>query len=315
MESDPPEQRAYRQSLNPHLSPAAVGRLEPSIRAIVVELLDGFLSDGECDLVGQLGQVVPSTVLFRLILNADEADMAKCHEAVKFFAFNPTDERAASAALELMQFCHRLVTERRGGPPRGDILDAILHTEVNGEPIDDMQALGVVALLIFGGFDTTANLIASSVLHLIELPNLQASLREDPARIRDCLDEFIRLDPPVIGLARRATKDVEIDGHQMRKGEAVYLSVYGANRDPAEFVDPDDLIPGRTPNRHLAFSAGVHRCVGSHLGKLMLRVTLEEVLARCDNIRLNGPVDYYQAAARGLRQLPIAFTPVSSEPA
>jgi cytochrome P450 len=313
MESDPPEQRAYRQSLNPHLAPAAVALLEPSVRAIVVGLIDEFISDGRCDLVEQLAQHVSSRVLFRLLLHADEADIAMCHQWVKYFAYEPTSERAAEAALELMQFCYKLVSQRREGSPRGDILDSILGTEVNGEQIDDVQALGIVALLIFGGFDTTASLIASSVLHLAQLPDLQASLRDDPTRIRGCLDEFFRLDPPVIGLARRATRDVEIDGHQLRNGDAVYLSVFSANRDPAEFDKPDELIPGRTPNRHLAFSAGVHRCVGSNLGKLMLRVTLEEVLARCNNIRLDGPIDYYQGAARGLRQLPVAFTPTWTE--
>jgi cytochrome P450 len=307
MECDPPEHRDYRQALNPHLSPAGIAHLEDGIRQIVVELIDAFIADGRCDLVGQFAQHVSSTVLFRLILGAAEEDMARCHESVKYFAFDPTSEQAARAALELMQFCYRLVTERRQAPRRGDILDSILAAPINGKPIDDMQAVGVVALLIFGGFDTTANAIGTAVLHLIEQPAVLAQLRADPALIASTLDEFLRLDPPVIGLARRATRDVEIDGHVIEKGQAVYLSLVGANRDPDEFADPETLVPGRSPNRHVTFSAGVHRCAGSHLGRLMLRVALEELLGRLDDIALAGPVEYYQAAARGLRRLEITF--------
>ena len=308
MESDVPIQQQYRKLLNPFLSPARSAALEPRVREIVREYIDRFIDDGRCNAVAALAQQVPSTVLFRLMFEADESDMESLHEWVAAFAYEPTSPKAMEGALGLISWCYALIEERRDNP-RGGIVQGVVDGQVDGRPVDDEEALGILSLLIFGGFDTTANAIASSIVHLARNPQLQAELRGHPDRIKVAMEEFLRFDPPVIGLARRAKNDVEVGGQLIPAGEAVYFSLAGANHDPHKFPQPNDLEPERWPNKHLTFGAGVHRCVGSHLARVMLQVALEEILTSMHDIELAGPVEYYQATARGPKALNITFTP------
>jgi cytochrome P450 len=308
MESDVPIQQQYRKLLNPFLSPARSAALEPGIRDIIREYIDRFIDQGRCDAVSALAQQVPSTVLFRLLFEADESDMESLHEWVAAFAYEPTSPKAMEGALGLISWCYALVLERRANP-RGGIVQGVVDGFVDGRLITEEEALGILSLLIFGGFDTTANAIASSIVHLAQNPQLQVELREQPERIKIAMEEFLRYDPPVIGLARRAKNDVEVGGQLIPAGDAVYFSLAGANHDPHRFPNPNDLDPDRWPNKHLTFGAGVHRCVGSHLARVMLQVALEEVLTSMHDIELVEPVEYYQATARGPKALNITFAP------
>jgi cytochrome P450 len=306
LESDPPQHRDYRRVLNPFLTPEASARLEPDIRQIADRYIDGFIERGSCDLATDFAQHISTTVLFGHLLGASEDEMAGCHDAVLKFAYEPTSDTALEGALHLMQFCYSLLEARRTEPGDG-IVDAIVGCRVDDRPIDDLEAIGMVSLLIFGGVETTANATCSAIIRLSDDPELQASMRAEPERIGGAIDEFLRLDPPLIGLARRATHDVELGGQLIRKGDAVYYSLAAANRDPEEFQSPDDFDPTRVRNRHLAFSGGVHRCAGSNLARAMLRVSLEQLLDRLEDIEVAGPVEYIQAAARGIKTLPIRF--------
>jgi cytochrome P450 len=308
MESDVPIQQHYRKLLNPFLSPAKSAALEPAIRVIVREFIDRFLDSGRCNAVAQLGQQVPSTVLLRLLFEADEAEVEQLHEWVAAFAYEPTSPRAIDGVVGLAGWCYRLMAERKADP-RGGIVQAVIDGVVDGRPVTEDEALGMLLLLLVGGFDTTANAIASSLVHLANNPDLQVELREDPQRLKTAVEEFLRFDPPVIGLARRAKSDVELGGRLIPAGEAVYFSLAGANHDDHQFDAPNDLRVDRWPNKHLTFGAGVHRCVGSHLARVMLQVTLQEILSSMHDIAIDGPIEYYQAAARGPRALEITFTP------
>jgi cytochrome P450 len=308
MESDLPIQHEYRKLINPFLSPAKSAALEPQVRQIVREYIDRFLDQGRCDALSDLAQHVSSTVLFRLLFQVDETDMASLHKWVAAFAYEPASPKAMEGALGLISWCYALIGERRENP-RGGIVQAIIEGTVEGRAITDEEALGILSLLIFGGFDTTTNAIASSLIHLARNPMLQKQLREHPEDLKLAVEEFLRFDPPVIGLARRAINDVELSGQLIRAGDAVYFSLAGANHDPDQFPAPNDLRIDRWPNKHLTFGGGVHRCVGSHLARVMLRVTLEEVLTSMHDIRLVGDVQYYQAVARGPKALHITFTP------
>lgn len=312
MESDVPIQQQYRKLLNPFLSPAKSAALEPRIREVVREFIDAFLTRGHCDAVAELAQKVPSTVVFRLLFEADESEIESLHEWVTSFAYEPTSPKAMEGALGLISWCYGLMGERKANP-RGGLIQAVIDGEVDGRPITEEESLGILSLLIFGGFDTTANAIASSLVHLARNPQLQVELREHPDRLKKAMEEFLRYDPPVIGLARRAIKDVVVGGQTIPAGDAVYFSLAGANHDDAQFERPNDLELDRWPNKHLAFGAGVHRCVGSHLARVMLQITLEEILASMHDIALNGEVQYYQAAARGPKALDITFTPHRQE--
>lgn len=312
MESDVPIQQQYRKLLNPFLSPAKSAALESKIREVVREFIDEFLAKGRCDAVAELAQKVPSTVVFRLLFDADESDIESLHGWVTDFAYDPTSPKAMEGALGLISWCYGLMGERKANP-RGGIVQAVVDGEVDGRPITEEESLGILSLLIFGGFDTTANAIASSLIHLARHPELQVELRVHPDRLKAAMEEFLRYDPPVIGLARRAIKDVVVGGQTIPAGDAVYFSLAGANHDDIQFDRPDDLDLDRWPNKHLTFGAGVHRCVGSHLARVMLQVSLEEILASMHDIALEGEVEYYQAAARGPKALDITFTPQRRE--
>ena len=305
-EADPPEHRDYRKSMNPYLTPEAARRMEDDTRRIVDGLIDTFIDRGRCDLAREFAEHVSTTILFRNLLGADESEMEACHEAVMKYAYEPTSSGGIEGALYLMQFCYQLAQAHKGQP--GDmIVDSIVRCEVQGRPADDLEMVGMLAILIFGGVETTANATTAAIKVLSDRPELQRELREHPERIARALDEFLRFDPPLVGLARRATRDVEIDGHLIKKGDAVYYSIAAANRDPAEFPNPDEFDPWRNPNRHLAFSAGIHRCAGSNLARMMLKVSLEQLLARLDDITIDGEIEYIQAASRSLRTCPIRF--------
>jgi cytochrome P450 len=307
MESDLPIHQHYRKLINPFLSPAKTAALEPRIRAIVREFIGRFLDNGRCNAVAELGQQVPSTVLLRLLFEADEADIGALHECVAAFAYEPTSPKAVEGAMGLVKWCRTLMGERKADP-RGGIVQAVVDGVVDGRPLTEEETLAILMLLIVGGFDTTANAIASSLVHLAKNPELQVELRENPERLKNAMEEFLRYDPPVIGLARRAKNDVELGGQVIPGGDAVYFSIAGANHDDHHFDAPNALNVDRWPNKHLTFGAGIHRCVGSHLARVMLQVTLEEILSSMHDIKLDGEVEYYQAAARGPRALNITFT-------
>src|SRR5581483_10301940 len=298
--------RDYRKSMNPFLTPEAARRMEDDTRVIVDNLIDRFIDKGRCDLAKEFAEHVSTTILFRNLLGADESEMEACHEAVMKYAYEPTSSAGIEGAMYLMQFCYQLVQAHRAAP--GDmIVDSVVRCEVQGRPADDLEAVGMLAILIFGGVETTAIATTAAVKVLSDRPELQQELREHPERIARALDEFLRFDPPLVGLARRATRDVEIDGHLIKKGDAVYYSIAAANRDPAEFADPHILDPWLTADRHMAFAAVIFCWPGSTLVLMMLKVSLEQLLARLDDITIDGDIDYIQAASRSLRTCPIRF--------
>ena len=153
---------------------------------------------------------------------------------------------------------------RRASPRRSDVIDALLHGSVEGHPLTREDVSGAVRLLILGGFFTTNDAIGSAMMMLIDNPDLQERLRHDPSLIPKVFDETLRLEPPVVSLFRVCTRDVELRGQQLKKGDALLVHFGAANHDPDEFDDPDAVLRfGRTPNRHLSFGGGPHRCVGS----------------------------------------------------
>jgi cytochrome P450 len=308
---DPPLQRALRKILNPYLTPKRLAPLEPSIRELCCELIDGFINAGHCDLAEQFARPFPGRMLYKFLLGADDADVPRVKawsETVIFDVDHP--ENRAAAMVNIRGWIRDLVDERRPAPRRDDIVDAIIHADVDGRPIDDEAIMGCILILIEGGFSTTSDSITSAMLRLAERPELQHRLRHDPAAIPTSLDEFLRYDPPIPGIPRIATSDTTIGEVQVRAGERVYINFHAANRDPTEFSDPELLDIDRIPNRHLSFGLGVHRCVGSNVARLNMRIALEELLSRLSEFHLTPgePVRRLPGPTWGPRSLPLTFT-------
>jgi cytochrome P450 len=204
------------------------------------------------------------------------------------------------------------VAFRRASPRRNDVIDALLHGTVDGRPLTDTETSGAIRILILGGFYTTTDATTSTMMLLLEHPEIEQQVRRDPSLLPKLFDETLRLESPVISQYRVCTRDVELHGRQLRQGEAVVVHLGGANRDPGQFDYPADLRTDRLRNRHLAFGAGPHRCIGSNVARLNLRVVFEEILSRLHDVRIaEGKTARHSQASQGWgwEYVPLAFAP------
>jgi cytochrome P450 len=183
--------------------------------------------------------------------------------------------------------------------------------EIEGRPIEAAEAIGTILLLILGGLETTAGVLGMSMLRFCEHPEIPALLHAHPERIPDAVEELLRLDGSFVCIGRTARHDTELAGKHIKKGEPILIYWVAANRDEAEFENPDTFDLDRVRNRHLAFGAGPHRCAGSHLARMNLRIALEEIVARLHDITLQdgAQVDFHSTFNRAPLSVPITFSP------
>jgi cytochrome P450 len=310
---DPPIHREFKRLINRYFTPAMVLEHEDATRDVVNRFIDGFIADGECDFMTDFANPLPGLVLFEHFLHAPPEELDDVNRlATK--ASKPNTPEAIDARRQMIRWIMEFAEKRRNEEPRGDVIDAILAAEIQGRPIEDLEVVGVIQILLFGGLDTTAGALGTTMMWFCNDPSIPARLREDPSRIPDAIEEVLRLDGPFAFICRRAMRDVEIRGKQIREGDMVLLSWAAANRDAAEFACPADFDLDRGPNRHIAFGAGPHRCAGSNLARMNLRVAIEEVLRRMPDIRLVGDsVPFHPGYSRTPTTMPIAFTPGTPE--
>ncbi len=310
VEADPPEQRIFKRLVNPFFTPAAVARWEQPTRDLVNRLIDGFIEDGACDFMDAFARPFPSLAFFDFAINAPAGELAHvAHLASRSSTPNAPDAR--ECWLGLYQWIKEFVRQRRGQPPRGDVVDAVLNASIDGRPITEDEIIGTVQLLILGGLETTAGALGLMFARFCRQPEIPELLRGNPELSPSAVLELLRLDPPFVSVARTAVRDAELGGQQVRAGDKVLIHWASANRDGGEFTEPDVFAPGRERNRHLSFGAGPHRCAGSNLARLNLRVALEELLRRLTDIRLAGGAEirYHAGLTRSPLQLPITFRP------
>ena len=308
---DPPLHREYKRLINAWFTPAVVAAYEPATRALVHRLIDDFVEAGECDFMTGFARPFPGLAFFELVLNAPPDDVHEINDMATA-ASVPTNPNRGEAWRGMYAWISQLVETRREHGPRGDVVDAVIAAEIEGRPITDEDVIGVIQLLILGGLDTTAGALGQIVLRFCREPEIPALLRRRPELITDAVEELLRLEPPFIAIARTAMADTEIGGHQVRKGEKVLMYWASANRDGSEFGCPAAFDLDRPTNRHLAFGAGPHRCAGSNLARLNLRIALEEVVRRLDGIRLQDgaePIAFHSVLNRAPLAVPITFTP------
>lgn len=311
VEADPPEQRVFKRLVNPYFTPAAVARWEQPTRALVTRLIDDFIDDGACEFMDAFARPLPSLAFFEFAINAPAEDLEK----VAYLASasgNPNTPNAGECWLGLYQWIKDFTRQRREQPPRGDVVDAIVHATVGGRPITEDEIIGAVQLLILGGLETTAGALGLMVVRFCEQPDIPALLRARPGLIPDAVQELLRLETSFVSVGRTAVRDAELAGQSIRAGDKVLIHWASANRDGGEFADPDVFDLGRERNRHLSFGVGPHRCLGSNLAKMNLRIALEELLRRLDDIRLadGAVIRYHAGLTRSPLSVPITFTPV-----
>jgi len=307
---DPPDQREYRRILNPALGVDAVEAREPEVRAIVVELVDALVGHTEFDAGIELARLVPPRATLDFIGFPPEDWPAVIEAVEQITRLRGSDmEQVAQQGMVLMGACQRLLERRKTDPRTGDIMDLLLSGRFHGRELEDQEIVRMLAILLFGAIDTTSLAITGSLHYLAEHPEAQARLREEGVT-KTAVEELVRYTSPVQGLGRTVTQDTELGGCPLRKDDRVMLMWCAANRDPAVFDDADALDVERRPNPHLGFGDGPHKCVGLNLGKLMLRITLEEFLARIGPFELADPggVTWVGGETRGIRNLPLKVT-------
>ncbi len=315
LEMDPPEQKAYRQALNPYLSPAAIARWVPFIDEVTRACLDERIEQGRLDFVDDLANIVPAVFTLALMGIPLRKWSLYC-EPAHAFIYTPPDspdmKRVRRAAMQMGADLFTTMLEIRE-TPRPGLIDALNNLRIDGQPAPDLDLVGALNLLIGGGFDTTTALTAHTLEWLSEHPQERANLSRDRDILLDsATEEFLRYFTPAPGDGRTISADCTIAGVDFEEGERLWLSWAMANRDPASFTDPDTVDLGRRGNRHFSFGLGLHRCIGSNVARIVFKRMLVAVLDRLPDFRCDpaGAVHYDTIGViNGMKHLPAAFTP------
>jgi cytochrome P450 len=315
LEMDPPEQRYYRQALSPYLSPAAVTRWIPMVDELVRACLDEKIETGRIDFVDDLVNIVPA-VLTLAMMGIPLKDWSVYCEPAHAVIYTPPGSPDMPRIIELYRqmgaaLAGQLAQIRAN--PRPGLVNALIELKINGEPQPDIELLGVLGLLIGGGFDTTTALSAHALEWLSENPRERERLsRERDTLLDPATEEFLRFYCPAPGDGRTISADCEIAGTSFKEGDRVWLSWAMSNRDPSVFPDPNRIDLARKGNRHHSFGLGIHRCIGSNVARTVFKRMITQVLDRLPEYHCDptGAMHYDTIGViNGMRHLPATFTP------
>ncbi|HEU0081573.1 MAG TPA: cytochrome P450 [Bradyrhizobium sp.] len=295
--NDPPAHTRVRRLIMGALSPRAIAEMEPYLIALVDRLLDKLAEKREVELIGDFASAIPVEVIGNLLdVPHDERDPLRDWSLAILGALEPVIgeaqfSRGNKAVRQFLDYLETLVERRRAKPgnPERDVLTRLIQGEDNGERLSAKELLHNCIFLLNAGHETTTNLIGNGLVALSENPDQKTRVIDSPALIRTAIDEFLRYESSN-QLGNRITTDaVEIGGVTMPAGTPVTLCIGAANRDPAQFADPETLDVRRTPNRHLAFATGAHQCAGMALARLEGAIAIGRFLARFPVYALSGP--------------------------
>ncbi|MEV4824407.1 cytochrome P450 [Micromonospora sp. NPDC049274] len=313
---DPPEHGRLRRLMAKAFSPALVRRLRPRIEQMVTELLVPATRTGGFDAVSDLAFPLPVMVVCAL-MGIPPAD----HERIRpyaldlskaFAAIVPDDDRpAADRAVEWLRGYLGDILDRRRAEPGEDLLSRMLAaTDDDGAVLDHDEIVDNAVFAFFAGFETTTNLIATGVAALLDHPDQLALLRADPTLTPRAVEEFLRYDAPIQGVARLAREDLDVGGRTIRAGRVLILLLGSANRDPDQFSAPDRLDITRAENPHLAFGGGIHHCLGGYLARVEAQVAFETLLRTFGTLTPAGPAHRQtDGTLRSYASVPVAVRP------
>ena len=306
--SDPPEHLWARRLILPAFSPKSVAKYEPYTRDLCRSLIDGFIATGTADAAEGYAEQIPVRVIAQM-LGIDESmsdQFTTWVRGVLELGLQDPELRQQSRN-ELIAFFAAELADRKAHP-RDDLISELLAAEVDGEPVSDPHILGTLGLLLIAGIDTTWSSIGSSLWHLATHPDDRARLARERELIPTAVEEFLRAYSPVT-MARIVNDETEVNGACMHAGDRIVLNFPAANRDPSAFDDADQVLIDRAINRHVAFGVGIHRCAGSNLARMELRIAIEEWMARIPEFRVadGAVVTWAGGQVRGPRQLPVVF--------
>jgi cytochrome P450 len=313
---DPPGHTRQRTLMMKTFTPRMLESFRPTVQKLVDELIDQKLAEGTMDMVADLSYPLPSNVILDLlgIPRSGRPYIKASSEAINEFVatifFMNTDiwRRLADVFTEVKAYLKSLIAERRKHPG-DDLLTKMVQAEENGDMLSEDEIVIATNFLLFAGHETTANLIAVGMYHLMQNPEQVALLRADPSKIPVAVEELLRYVSPVHTLGRRATQDVTLHGVTIPKDSSIYLLVGAANRDAEKFPHPEKLDIHRPPMRSLGFGYGIHFCIGAALARMESQVAFETIIKRLPNLRMTVETPEFRPnySLRGLTALPVAF--------
>lgn len=303
--SDPPEHAAHRAVLLPFLVPARIATLEPFVRQKAAALARVLAERGRGDAATEFAQPLAISVLTRLLDVPDEMAPQFIEWTVRLLRVGPLDQAARAAVIgEMIAYFDRLLAERAAGDA-DDLISYLTRPRDDCPPLSRKQQIGSAMVIMIAGADTTWSALSASLLHLGTHPGDRRRLREEPALMSTAIEELLRAYAPVT-LARVSTQAVELHGRQVPAGERILFPLAAANRDSAAFEDPHEVRLDRRRNAHLTFGSGAHRCLGSPLARLEMRVALEEWLAVIPEYEIADPdwIEWTGGTVRGPESVP-----------
>jgi cytochrome P450 len=313
--ADPPHHTRLRALANKAFTPRVVERMRPHVEQIVAQLLDDSLAHGHMDVIRDFAYPLPATVIMEMLgLPLAERDQFKdwsddIFSLIGLVRHDPAQaEKARRSASGITDYLCDLYEQRRQ-KPADDLLSALVSVGEHDDSLNRSELVANTVLLLAAGHETTTNLIGNGLHALLRHPDQLQMLRDNPALIDTAVEEFLRYDNPAQILFRVSLEDIELDGRHIARGQLVNLLIGAANRDPAQFSEPDRLdITGRE-NRHMGFGLGIHFCLGSPLARLEGQLAIGALLRRLPGLRLASEQLAWQEnpTFRGLQALPVAW--------
>jgi len=313
---DPPKHHRYRRLVSRGFTPRVIGKLVEDIGRRAGKVVDNIAERGECEFVEDIAAQVPVQMICEMIGLEPELwprMFEISNQLIGSFDdpdFQVAEEDQMLAAMEIYALCDAVAADRRVNP-RDDIMTALVNAEIDGERLDDLELNLFFVTLVVAGNETTRNLINHSMLALIEHPDQADRLRQDPTLWDSGVEEMLRWGSSIHNFRRTATRDTEIRGVPIAKGDKVVMYYASANRDEDVFVDPHRFDVGRTPNDHVTFGGGgVHFCLGASLARVEIKETMRQLVDRLPDLQLAGPVNrLHSDFVNGVKTMPVSYTP------
>jgi cytochrome P450 len=317
LDRDPPDHTRLRGLVSKAFTPRVVEVLRPGIQKIVDDLLGPVMARGEMDLIEDFAYPLPVTVICEMLGVPLEdrdhfkrwgLDIARGLDAIWLPPDSEVSQRSLQSRHELADYFRSLIARRRADL-RGDMLSGLIAAEESGDKLSEEELLATCILLLVAGHETTVNLIGNGTLALLRHPDQLERLRREPGLIGTAVEELLRFDGPVQRTARIPSEDVTIGGRTIPAGELVMPFIGAADRDPAQFPDPERLDITRSDNRHIAFGWGIHFCLGAPLARVEGQIAIGALVSRLPGLRLatEAPEFRQSLTLRGLVSLPVAF--------
>jgi pimeloyl-[acyl-carrier protein] synthase len=304
--TDPPQHTRVRALVTKALTPKVIDSMRSRVETVVEELLDRMAAKDSSDVIDEFAYVLPMTVISE-ILGAPSSDHDRFQRWGREFAGAQdhlySGRGGTSAGGEMVAYFLDLLPKRPDG-----LVTALLDVTDGDDRLSDSEVIEVLVGLLFAGHETTVNLIGNGLLALLRNPEEFARVQDGGVE-RHCVEELLRYESPAQIIARTVAQDMEWDGRSLREGDAVIVLLGAANRDPAQFDDPEILDVGRSPNQHIAFGHGPHFCLGAQLSRLEGRVAIPALVRRFPNMRpVEDQPDWRPTAVlRGLNSLAVSL--------